>query len=263
MTLPTRRTTRGQDGAQWVLRSLLLAIAATVVPPACDDNRHSPDDDDDDDMTVTDIGGQGGDGGSAGQGGNAATDDQCEAYLSCLLQASPESYAAALALYGAESACWDTPEQAAACEQACEALLVDYGDRCECAGSECVLCTDKLSYLYDSEFSENGWLVCDDGERYQLNWFRLLFEYGQGRELTADLSEFVFLSPDLHGTHPCGGGSFDVAGTVAEGAYSEQWTLSLSPADDAQTLSASVTITQNFTSGHSRVCTTSANFVLP
>jgi len=46
-------------------------------------------------------------------------DGECQQYLSCLATVSPASYAAALTLYGASAACWDTPTQAKTCNDIC------------------------------------------------------------------------------------------------------------------------------------------------
>lgn len=73
-------------------------------------------------------------------GGAAA--GSCATYLSCLLLVSPQSYAAAIQLYGKDSACWATSTQTAGCNQACAASFAQIAARCECAGETCSACTD-------------------------------------------------------------------------------------------------------------------------
>jgi hypothetical protein len=61
----------------------------------------------------------------------------CERYLSCLLVVVPQSYAGALTLYGANSQCWVTPQQAANCGTACERAFGDIASMCMCEGTSC------------------------------------------------------------------------------------------------------------------------------
>ena len=62
----------------------------------------------------------------------------CERYLSCLLIAAPQAYAAQLALYGSSSECWKTPQQTMNCGQACEAAFQDIAPQCNCVGTTCM-----------------------------------------------------------------------------------------------------------------------------
>jgi hypothetical protein len=63
--------------------------------------------------------------------------EACEKYLSCVLVATPQSYAAQLALYGSSSECWKTPQQSANCGQACTASFADIANKCTCVGTHC------------------------------------------------------------------------------------------------------------------------------
>jgi len=67
----------------------------------------------------------------------AAPSPACERYLSCLLVVAPESYAAALVLYGSGSACWANAQQTMNCSQACDSSFSKIESQCSCAGSVC------------------------------------------------------------------------------------------------------------------------------
>lgn len=57
--------------------------------------------------------------------GHRAERAACARYLDCLTATVPEAVAGAVALYGDESACWASADDAARCADACEALWID------------------------------------------------------------------------------------------------------------------------------------------
>lgn len=67
----------------------------------------------------------------------------CQRYLSCLSAVDPESYVAALALYGDESQCASESANAG-CERACTAAFEHYEHACNCSGSNCVSCVPEI-----------------------------------------------------------------------------------------------------------------------
>lgn len=70
--------------------------------------------------------------------GPAADRPECTRYLSCLLAIAPQSYAAALVLYGEKAVCWDTAQQSANCETACLTAFERIADNCICSAQTCV-----------------------------------------------------------------------------------------------------------------------------
>jgi hypothetical protein len=70
----------------------------------------------------------------------------CDRYLSCVLVAAPQSYAAQLQLYGDSSECWRSDEQAVNCATACNAAFQQIANQCTCTGTSCQspsgTCTD-------------------------------------------------------------------------------------------------------------------------
>jgi hypothetical protein len=61
----------------------------------------------------------------------------CDRYLSCVLVAVPQSYAAQLQLYGDNSECWRSDDQAANCATACNAAFQQIANQCTCTGTSC------------------------------------------------------------------------------------------------------------------------------
>ena len=81
----------------------------------------------------------GGSGGGSTTGGAASPD--CDAYLECVLEATPDAYGGAVAVYGPNSDCRNsTPQVAEDCEQACRAarsnLHESYPDVAACGEGE-------------------------------------------------------------------------------------------------------------------------------
>ena len=194
-------------------------------------------------------------------GDNGTNANPCDAYLACTLLTCPECYAGALDLYGEEAACWDTPEQADACDHACEELLADLDVRV--VESECFECTEKLGRLYyDAAPETYKPLRCDDGTETDVSFFSIKIDYDDNRDVIVKLIDFGRSpqSPDLRGTHPCEGGSFEVSGEnesrdERSRGYFEDWTMTLTPRDDGQTFTMSLTQVFTFTNGSVTTCT--------
>lgn len=190
---------------------------------------------------------------STGGEGIGAT---CTTYLSCLLQTCPECYAGALELYGARAACWDTPEQTAACNQACEALIAERATECECEGTECTACVvleEGHHYIY----TDNVVYECEpDQTPYRFDSVRVT--YVDGRALAIALELFVYSSGytehiELLGTHPCAGGPFDVSYEFGDYTW---WTATLNSAPDGTTSIEA----QGYSKKYGNFCRASAQF---
>jgi hypothetical protein len=211
---------------------------------------------------ATDDGGEAGEGPGAGPGPEAAP---CDDYLACLLLTCPECTAGALQLYGEESACWDNETQAMMCEQACDDLLVEMTDACQCADGSCAACTPRLEIRYQPDtpsFSgKEYWLACDDGAQIDAGPWEISVEYVDGREVVIAFESALGSGRLLRGTHPCAGETFQAFGTVEEegGAYSEHWIATLTPTPNAQTLSMVIVGAFSYASGSMRRCSLSAD----
>ena len=138
-------------------------------------------------------------------------------------------------------------------------------DTCQCAGTECVACTKKLSYGYEvANWGEtpNIWFNCSDGDNILAEWWSVDVNYGVGREVGVRLSAAFNPQTDLLGIHSCHGGPFEASANVTgQNGYSEMWSATLTPADDGQTLSIAITVDIQYTSGYMRTCTLSDDLV--
>lgn len=61
--------------------------------------------------------------GCGGGAGAGSTHPNCDAYVLCVEDTTPESTGQAVSDYGPDSACWDDPDSSATCESACEAAI--------------------------------------------------------------------------------------------------------------------------------------------
>ncbi|MCA9664817.1 MAG: hypothetical protein KC503_04490 [Myxococcales bacterium] len=77
------------------------------------------------------------DGGASADASLANASASCERYLSCLLVVTPQGYAGALQLYGAQSACWQSAQTTANCSKACDAAFDQIASGCRCEGTVC------------------------------------------------------------------------------------------------------------------------------
>jgi hypothetical protein len=94
--------------------------------------------------------------GDDGGGGAAGGDVACGRYLSCLLSVTPDAYGAAVQLYGSRSACWANAQQAAGCEQACDASFAKISNQCQCDGASCTTCQIPGSGEYYHNLGGHG-----------------------------------------------------------------------------------------------------------
>ncbi|MEO6951206.1 MAG: hypothetical protein ABI321_05280 [Polyangia bacterium] len=176
----------------------------------------------------------------------------CDQYLACLLIAQPQAYAAALPLYGKDSACWATSAQSAGCTQACDAAFVDIGSACECTGSSCTAC-NAPSGTYENADHGSSQQTCNGDEDFSLTSLSVESHQDHSAEVTLAIQDngYGYGEPSivLVGTLVCSGTSTLTTMSTDSYGCSEIWTAALTPASDGKSLSAQITRTYKACSG--------------
>jgi hypothetical protein len=204
---------------------------------------------------LSDLSPDGGSPGDAGHGAGA-TGESCGRYLSCLRVTSPEAYAAASELYGADAACWKTARQAERCRQACETAFLKIGGQCQCAGSECTKCDDLPRSVYKTE-EPNLAMLCDDGGELEISWIQLNLWHGGGDRLV--VATFIVWPydgaaiPVLEGTAACRA-PFSLTGETTRGFPLENWHVTLTPTGKGTSADVEFTRKTTFEGGKTRTC---------
>jgi hypothetical protein len=180
----------------------------------------------------------------------------CDTYLSCVLAESPQAYAAALQLYGQNSACWANSTQSANCEKACQGAYAEVSYLCECTGTQCQACSFPAANTWYSvpdvdAGPDPGEVVLCSGYAL-LGGSNLMLEYEplESRSASIDLpvtygpGETIGDLPEvtLTGSFGCGG-PWVATGTST--SPNQTWTATFTPTDsdsDGGTASLSVSL---------------------
>lgn len=129
--------------------------------------------------------------------------------------------------------------------------------QCECSGTTCTPCDEVPRGVYDS-WEARRRMDCDDGgvvAPTEAQEVSLSVEAGLDRGTTATISMSPGrLSPPLKGIVACSG-PFSVSGATSQGAYSESWTVALTPTGNGKSFAMVVTKKTTFTNGRTQTCT--------
>jgi hypothetical protein len=190
-------------------------------------------------------------------GGASSPKAECQLYLSCLLAANPQGYAAALQLYGDSSACWQSSETSTSCATACAASFKDIAGLCECSGTSCSKCASAppMSANYMTDPDPNACL-------------QVLGEVGL-QELGDQIGTLTF-SADTDTSHveigtqvrwACGGPATATwSGTSSPAGCPQTATLTLTPTTDGQ-IQLSATVTTSCPGNPPDVCAGTATLI--
>jgi hypothetical protein len=187
---------------------------------------------------------------SAPDGGPSnAPVDACGRYLSCLLATSPEAYGAAIQVYGDDTACWKSPQQAEGCTKACSSAFEKIAVGCECNGSDCTKCEDVPYGTYTSRMPGRTMKCNTPGPPVYADDVQLRFSKKSADNISAEL----FVGGDhaeLEGKVSCKG-SFSVTGGDAS-----TWDAKITRSDE-ETLAVALTTTRTTFNGQMLTCSLS------
>ena len=194
--------------------------------------------------------------GSNDTSGAGTTSDPCGRYLACLVIAQPSAYAAALPLYGRNSACWSTPSQATGCDQACDTAFESIGYACECQGATCSPCHAPEADTYRDQ-GDSGYEAPCENDEFVVSQARI--SHATGKAATLELTNYNGGYGDkavqLTGVLSCSGAS-TFAGTTSAGyGCTDTWSATVTPTSDEKILAFAVTSTYACGASGTGTCT--------
>ena len=191
------------------------------------------------------------------QPSTGSTSDPCGRYLACLVIAEPSAYAAALPLYGKDSACWSTPSQSKGCDQACDTSFATIEYACECQGATCTACNAPAADTYRDQGDSEIDAPCANDE-FIVSQAQLV--HGTGKTATLELTTssgggYSGDTVQLTGELSCSGAS-TFAATSSDGyGCTDTWSATVTPTSDDKVLAFAVTSTYSCPDSDTGTCT--------